>query len=268
MFEQPELEVAMNAARNAASVLLKYFRQQNQIQFKSEYNLVSEADLQSEKVIVETIRSAFPGHEILGEESATAALDAEYLWTVDPLDGTNNFCHGIEHFAISIAWAEQGETKLGVVYRPLSDEWFVAGKGRGAFHNGVACQTRNFQRLNEALIAVGFYYDREGQMRATLRAIESLFGHNIHGIRRMGTASLDLCMTGTGRLGGYFEFELAPWDYAAGKLFVEEAGGVVTDCTGHLMSSGNSSILASCPDLHAALLQNIKPHFETLVHGA
>ena len=224
--------------------------------------------MKSEQVIVETIREAFPDHEILGEESTEGALDAEQLWIVDPLDGTNNFCHGIEHFAISIAWQHQGETQVGVVHRPWSDDWFVATRGHGAFHNDQPCQVAGHDQLNQALIAVGFYYDRGLQMRCTLNALESLFQHNIHGIRRMGTASLDLCMTGCGLFGGYFEFELAPWDYAAGKLFVEEAGGRVTDCAGNPKLLGNSSLLASCPGLHPALLEQVKPHFREALSEA
>ncbi|MGI9519821.1 MAG: inositol monophosphatase family protein, partial [Pirellulaceae bacterium] len=199
------------------------------------------------------------------EESSRGEREDEQLGIVEPLDGTNNFCHGIEHFAVSIAWQQQGETQIGVVYRPFSDDWFVAVRGQGAWHNDQPCRVVPLEQLNQALIGVGFYYDRGQQMRSTLAALETLFGENIHGIRRMGTASLDLCMTGTGSLGGYFEFELAPWDYAAGKLFVEEAGGIVTDCEGNPITKGNSSILASCPGLHAALLKNIGPYFrETL----
>lgn len=262
MFEQLELTVAIQAARKASGVLAGFFRKANRIDFKSTYNLVSQADVESEKAIIEVILQAFPDHEILGEETASAETAVDHLWIVDPLDGTNNFCHGVDHFAISIAYYHLGKANLGVVHRPSSDEWFVAGAGRGAFHNGQPCHVASWNQLNQALIGTGFYYDRGQQMRSTLAAMEALFDQDIHGIRRMGTASLDLCMVGTGQYGGYFEFELAPWDYAAGKLFVEEAGGRVTNCMGDSFSTGNSSIIAACSGLHAGMLDLILPHFQ------
>jgi myo-inositol-1(or 4)-monophosphatase len=259
--KQPELDVAVNAASAAADVLKRYFRQSNPVDFKTGYNLVSEADRRSESVIAGLIRESFPDHEILGEESESGDPLAEHLWIVDPLDGTNNFCHGIDHFAVSIGYYRHRRPNLGVVHRPASGDWFVAGAGRGAFHNGRACRVADHQSLNQTLIGTGFYYDRGRQMRETLAVMEKLFEREIHGIRRMGTASLDLCMVGTGAFGGYFELELATWDYAAGKLFVEEAGGRVTTCDGRDFCHGNSSILAACPGLHARLLKIVQPHF-------
>lgn len=267
VFEQAELKVAMEAASAAADVLRKYFRQSNEIDYKSTYNLVSQADRESEAVVAKVIRDAFPQHEILGEEAEAGDTTAAHLWIVDPLDGTNNFCHGVEHFAVSIAYYRDGQPELGVIYRPISDDWFVTGRGKGAFYNGSVCQTARFERLNQALIGTGFYYDRGAQMRETLAAMEKLFEQDIHGIRRMGTASLDLCMVGTGAFGGYFEFELAPWDYAAGKLFVEEAGGIVTSCNGSDFVAGNSSIVAACPALHRQLLGLVKPHFQKSIRS-
>ncbi|MDG2012340.1 MAG: inositol monophosphatase family protein [Pirellulaceae bacterium] len=268
MFEQKELEVARAAAMAASDVLNKYFRSANLIDFKSTYNLVSQADRESEATIVEVIRQSFPEHEILGEEDESGDITAENLWIVDPLDGTNNFCHGLNHFAISIGYYRNGQPELGVVHQPISNEWFIAGRGKGAFHNGAPCQTASFSRLNQSLIGTGFYYDRGAQMSATLEAMEALFQKDIHGIRRMGTASLDLCMVGCGIFGGYFEFELAPWDYAAGRLFVEEAGGVVTNCEGGPIPIGNSSVIAGCPNLHPILLELIQPFFQKAARTA
>jgi len=274
MLEHSYLSVAELAARRAGEVLHKYFRKENRVDFKSSYNLVSQADLAAQRAIVDTIRDSFPNHSVLGEEtiapglpesfgkSAMDEFDDRPLWIVDPLDGTNNFCHGLDHFAVSIACYCQGAPELGVVYRPRSEDWFVAARGQGAFHNGERCQVADHSSLGESLIGTGFYYDRGEQMRSTLRAIEELFDQNIHGIRRMGTASMDLCQVGRGSFGGYFEFELAPWDYAAGKLFVHEAGGMVTDCLGRSFSNGNSSIIAACPGLHESMLSLVRPWFQ------
>lgn len=267
VFQQAELDVAIAAAKDAAEVLKEYFRKPKQIEYKSSWNLVSTADLQAEKVIIDRIRQSFPDHEILAEESANAALQADHLWIVDPLDGTNNFCHGLDHFAISIGYYRHGRPNLGVVYRPMSDDWFICGRDQGAFHNGLRVTTSPAKRLDEALIGTGFFYDRGQAMKQTLQSIEVLFEQKIRGIRRMGTASLDLCSVGCGWFEGFFEFELAFWDYAAGKLFVEEAGGLVTNCVGDVFSSGSSSIIASCQGLHATMLNMIKPKFQTLNQG-
>ena len=261
MFDTKELQVAKAAVREGSRILKNYFRQDNIVDFKATYNLVSQADRESEEAIVKIIQQSFPNHEILGEEGQAGDISAEHLWIVDPLDGTNNFCHGMDHFAISIGYYRNGQPELGTVYRPMSDDWFIAGRDQGAFHNGERCSTATFTQLNQSLIGTGFFYDRGLQMRQTLGAIQALFEQDIHGIRRMGTASLDLCMVGCGIFGGFFEFDLAPWDHAAGRLFVEEAGGVVTDCKGEPIPIAHTSMLASCPALHPILLSTIKPFF-------
>jgi myo-inositol-1(or 4)-monophosphatase len=227
-----ELEVARRAARAGGAVVSRYFREGVTVRRKSASELVSDADMESERAIVEVIKEAFPEHAILAEEAHHEHAGAEHLWVVDPLDGTNNFAHGIAHFAISIAYYRGGRPESGVVYDPARDDWFVAARERGAECNGRQARVATSRRLDEILVAVGFYYDRGAMMRATLAAIGDLFGHNIHGIRRFGTASLDLCMVGVGAFGAFFEYELSPWDFAAGRLFVEEAGGRVTTCGG------------------------------------
>lgn len=268
MIETTELQVAKTAVREASRILKKYFRQENVVDFKATYNLVSQADRESEKAIVEIIHRAFPSHEILGEEGQTGDISAEHLWIVDPLDGTNNFCHGLDHFAISIGYYRNGQPELGIIYRPMSDEWFIAARNQGAFHNGSRCHTAAFSQLNQSLIGTGFFYDRGLQMRQTLAAIQALFEQDIHGIRRMGTASLDLCMVGCGIFGGFFEFDLAPWDHAAGRLFVEEAGGIVSNCEGDSIPIAHTSMIAGCPALHPILLETIKPFFQKAANTA
>jgi myo-inositol-1(or 4)-monophosphatase len=221
---------------------------------------VTDADVEAEQVIVETIRRARPTDEILGEESNAANVSAEHLWILDPIDGTNNFVHGIPHFAISIAYYRAGEPQCGVIYNPMTGDLYDAVRGQGAFCNGQRAGVSSHRRLNEALIGVGFYYDRGAIMEATLVAIRDLFRQDIRGIRRFGAASLDLCYVGCGMFSAFFELQLSLWDFAAGRLFVEEAGGRVTDCQGRAPAAGKSSILATNGLLHDATLAIIAPH--------
>jgi myo-inositol-1(or 4)-monophosphatase len=255
-----ELEVARRAALAGGDVVCRYFREGVDVRQKGGWNLVSDADVESEHAIVEVIRQAFPGHAVLGEESHHDDAGAEHLWVVDPLDGTNNFAHEIPHFAISIAYHRGGRPECGVVFSPVRGDWFTAARGRGAFHNDLPAHVSSSRRLDEVLVGVGFYYDRGATMRATLAAIGEVFQHGIHGIRRFGTASLDLCMVGIGAFGAFFEYELSPWDFAAGRLFVEEAGGRVTTCRGEEIPLSKTTILASNGHLHEAMLGVVQPH--------
>jgi myo-inositol-1(or 4)-monophosphatase len=223
--------------------------------------LVTEADLAAENVILDLLRSHSPDDSVLAEESAAETTEpAEWHWVVDPLDGTNNFAHGLPWFAVSIACRHHGETVLGVIVDPVRDDWFLAARGQGAWHNGQRVHVASHDRLDQALIAVGFYYDRGNLMRATLRAIEDLFGQQIQGIRRCGACALDLAGVGLGQYGGYFEFTVAAWDCAAGALFVSEAGGLVTRCDGSPLLPGKTDILATNGRLHEAMLAIVGRH--------
>ncbi|MHC4607875.1 MAG: inositol monophosphatase family protein [Planctomycetota bacterium] len=255
-----QVEVARRAARAGGDVVTRYFREGVDFRQKGSWNLVSDADVESERAIVEEIKRTFPDHAILGEESHRDDVEAEHLWVVDPLDGTNNFAHQIAHFAISIAYYHRGCPECGVVYSPIRGDWFVAARGQGAFHNDEPARVASSRRLDEVLVGVGFYYDRGATMRATLAAIDDVFQHGIHGIRRFGTASLDLCMVGSGAFGAFFEYELSPWDFAAGRLFVEEAGGRVTTCRGAALPLAKTTVLASNGHLHDAMLSVVEPH--------
>lgn len=261
-----EMETARQAAVAGAAVVTKYFDSlaEADVRSKSEgdgaHDLVSNADLESEEAVARVIRAAYPRHEIIGEESHSAAVDAEHLWIIDPLDGTNNFAHHVPHFAVSIAYYRGGQPHTGVIVNPVSGDCFAAQRGGGAWHNGQQCHVDGAGQLSESLVGVGFYYDRGQMMRSTLAAIESLFSSNIHGIRRFGTAALDLCMVGQGLFGAFFEYELSPWDFAAGRLFVEEAGGTVTDCAGRPLELHRGSVLASNGRLHEAMLRIVAEH--------
>lgn len=255
-----ELELAREAARVGGEILSRHFRQGVTIRSKATANLVCDADTESERAIVEVIRNAFPDHAILAEEAHSDRADAEHLWVIDPLDGTNNFAHNIPHFAVSIAYCRRGETQCGVIYNPLRDDWYWSELGRGSFHNDRRVQVDAHTQLNEVLVAVGFYYDRGAMMEATLLAIRDLFRQNIHGIRRFGAAALDLCQVGGGSIGAYFEYTLSPWDFAAGQLFVEEAGGIVTTCRGEPPPLARTSILATNGRLHETVLKIVRSH--------
>jgi myo-inositol-1(or 4)-monophosphatase len=256
----PEQTIAEEAARAGGAVAARYFREGVTMRSKDVANLVSDADVEAEHAIAGVIARAFPSHVILGEEAHQAGnADAEHLWVIDPIDGTNNFAHQIPHFAVSVAYYHAGVAQCGVIFNPIRDEWHSAARGQGAFHDGRQVHVDEATRLDEVIVGVGFYYDRGAMMEATLDTIGELKRKQIHGIRRFGTASLDLCMVGLGRYGAYFEYQLSPWDFAAGRLFVEEAGGKVTDARGGDLPMGKSSILATNGKLHEAMLEVTRP---------
>ena len=254
------LEVAKLAATAAGDIVARYFRDGVAMRGKESYNLVSDADVESEQAIVEEIRRHFPEHVMLAEEAHRGDAAAEHLWIIDPLDGTNNFAHDIPHFAVSVAYYHQGQPACGVIFNPIRDDWYTAVRGEGAFHNGRKVQVGQQTRLDEVLVGVGFYYDRGAMMEATLAAVGDLFRQKIHGIRRFGTASLDLCQVGCGIFGAFFEYELSPWDFAAGRLFVEEAGGRVTTARGEPLPLANTCLLAANKTLHEVMLPIVRGH--------
>lgn len=250
------LKVAIEAAKAGGEVTSQYFADLasagivGKTQDEQSEGLVTKADVESEQAIVATIKQHFPDHHFLGEEEHSDSVDAEHLWVIDPLDGTNNFAHGIPHFAVSVAYYRNGQAVCGAILNPATGELYTAVQGGGAFLNERPVQVNAHQRLNETIIATGFYYDRGAMMEATLAAIHDLFKQEIHGIRRFGAAALDLVYVGSGRFGGFFEFTLSPWDFAAAALFVQEAGGKVTDCRGEALPLAKTSILATNALIH------------------
>ncbi len=249
-----ELEIAIAAAEAGAMRLMESFGRDQTVRAKAGVDLVSDADLASERIIVDLLRRESPGDEILGEEGHPADVAAPRLWVVDPLDGTTNYAHGIPHFAVSIAFYEGGQPRCGVILNPARQDRFTVIAGGGACHNGRRVQVSPAERLDQVLIGVGFYYDRGAMMEATLAAIHDCFKQQIHGIRRFGTAALDLCHVGVGYYGAFFEYQLSPWDFAAGRLFVEEAGGRVTTGRGEPLPLQTSSVCATNGRLHEAVL--------------
>jgi len=256
----PILNVMANAALKAARGLIRDFGEVEQLQVsvKGPGEFVSTADLRAERTLRAELTRAPPGYGLLFEEGgASAGSDTRHRWIVDPLDGTTNFLHGIPHFAISIALERDGEIVAGVVYEPTRDEMFCAEKGLGAYVNDRRLRVSARRQLGEAVIGTGMPFgDRVGQpgYAETLAAVMSATS----GIRRMGSAALDLAYVAAGRFDGFWEFGLQPWDLAAGILLVREAGGYVSDMAGghDMMSTGD--VLAANDHLHLPLAALIK----------
>ncbi len=255
------LQVAKAAAATAGLILREKYETGCSVRSKAPSDLVTEADIAAEEAIVSLIRESYPNHAVLAEESHVADACAEHLWVIDPLDGTTNFVHRVPHVAVSIAYYQSGRPCVGVVFNPLREDMYVAIRGGGATHNGKAAAVSTAQ-LDESLVGVGFYYDRGTMMQSTLRAVQELFEQQIRGIRRMGSAALDLCQVGTGQFGGFFEYQLSPWDFAAGRLFVEEAGGTVTTCRGADVPLSVTSILATTGTTRETMQDIVGRHLE------
>jgi myo-inositol-1(or 4)-monophosphatase len=252
------LSFASQLAREASQILLKYFGDVT-IHEKSTQNLVTQADFESESYIREAIRQQFPSHVMLGEEGDQSAdLQAEHLWVVDPLDGTNNYAHGIPQFCVSIAYAQRGVVEVGVVYDPVRNELFTAVRGAGAWRNGEPIRVSPTTDLNRGIFATGFFYERGESMERTLDSIRTLFRRNIRGIRRFGAAALDLSWVACGRFQGFFEYKLAPWDFAAGGLIVAEAGGVISNRAGEPLRLTDDSAIVACPGVNEALMETVR----------
>ena len=253
------LDFARNTAREAGTLLRAYAHRRHEVGTKStEIDLVTEADLASERLIVAAIREKFPRHTILAEEgqgdTQTLVGEAEHLWLVDPLDGTVNYAHGFPVWGVSLALAQGGEVTLAVTYNPLHDEMFWAERGRGAWLDGQRIGVSSAGRLRDALLATGFAYRRAELEDNNLREVNAMMPR-VQGLRRAGAAVLDLAHLACGRLDAYWEMHLQPWDWAAGWLLVEEAGGVVTDMRGEPFALAKNNMAASnSAALHEKLL--------------
>ncbi|HEY3444896.1 MAG TPA: inositol monophosphatase family protein [Myxococcales bacterium] len=224
---------AVEAARLAGAELVARWKTARTVEFKHAIDLVTDADTASEKRILEFIEQRFPGHEILAEERGglRGPASAEHRWIVDPLDGTTNYAHGMPHFSVSVAVEDARGIAAGAVFDPLRDEMFEAGRGHGALLNGEPIRVSGETALARALLATGFPYDVWQTADRPLKLIDT-FVRRAQGIRRAGSAALDLAYVAAGRYDGYFEGFLKPWDLAAGMLLVLEAGGRITDLAG------------------------------------
>lgn len=253
------LSATAEIAREAGALLMDYFRQRVSIEYKGEADLVTEADRKSESLIRERIRERWPGHDIFGEEQGFVDTGSEYRWYVDPLDGTTNFAHGFPVFCVSMALERNGQLIGAVIYDPTRNELFAAEKGSGAFLNELRIQVSKTSNLEECLVATGFPSHKRHKNP------NIFFYHQItlrtHGVRRAGSAALDLCCVACGRFDGFWEFNLNPWDTAAGVLIVEEAGGKVTDMRGGPFQLNSRETLASNGFVHGALVDEFEKIF-------
>lgn len=251
------LHHAVDAATIGGSALLYHYGRLHDVHDKGEAgDLVTEADRHSEELITGYLKSHCPSHSILAEESgAYASKDSsEFLWVIDPLDGTTNYAHGYPFFAVSVALLYQGNPIVGVVYNPITDELFTAmHNGGGAFLNGRHLQVSNNQELAKSLLATGFPYDRRTNPDTNNYAAFCHLTDLSHGVRRDGSASLDLAYVAAGRLEGYWERGIKAWDIAAGSLLVSEAGGTVSDYQGGSLDLFGGCILATNSFLHRQL---------------
>jgi myo-inositol-1(or 4)-monophosphatase len=224
------LDSAIEIAHQAGSLLRYYFERHVRFELKGDFDLVTEADKASEKLIVERLKARFPDHGILAEEGSGHESPSEYRWYVDPLDGTTNFAHGYPVYNVTLALEKAGELIAGVIFDPNRDELFSCEKGGGAFLNGAPIHVSRAAKLDEALFSTGF------PSRRRHLSVNIHFYHQLamasHGVRRGGAAAIDLAYVACGRLDGFWEFGLSPWDMAAGKLLVEEAGGISRDMKG------------------------------------
>lgn len=255
------MDVAISAAREAGKYLLSHRGKisPEMIDEKAINDFVTEVDENSEKMLVDSIRSQFPNHKILAEEGTTHQSENEYRWIIDPLDGTKNFIQDIPMFSISIALEKDGEIVLGVVYNPIHDELFSAEKGKGAFCNGAAIHISQ-RDLGRAIIATGFPFKSKNYLPQYLLCFEDIF-LRCSGMRRCGSAAIDLCYTAMGRYDGFWELGLSEWDMAAGSLLITEAGGSVTDFNGNNQYLKSGFIVAGSRTVHHQLLEIIQPHF-------
>jgi myo-inositol-1(or 4)-monophosphatase len=251
---------AMSAiAREAGALLMHYFHQHLKIEYKGEADLVTAADRASEVLIRERIAALWPGHDVLGEEQGLSDRGSEYRWYVDPLDGTTNFAHGYPVFCVSMGLEHKGRRIAGVVYDPTRDELFSAELGRGAWLNGEAIRVSKTGSVKESLLATGFPSQKRHK-NPNIYFYHQITLHS-HGVRRAGSAALDLCNVACGRYDGFWEFNLNPWDTAAGVLIVEEAGGRVTRFDGSGFEIDSRETLASNGVIHAALLKEFADIF-------
>ena len=253
----PTLKDIELLARQAGEILRSGYAHQHQVDHKGIIDLVTEIDHQSEAFILEQIRARFPMHAILAEESGISQGAKEHMWYVDPLDGTVNYAHNIPIFCVSIAYAHNEVTRFGVIYDPMREECFTAERGRGAWLNGAPLKVSSVTELVNGLLVTGFPYDTWDTSDDNFENF-TRFAKMTQGVRRLGSAALDLAYVACGRFDGYWEISLAPWDVAAGGLIAEEAGATVTNVHGGPDYIHKPlSILASTPGLHPLMLEEL-----------
>ena len=252
-----EMETASRVARLAGELLREKFGTTHAVSFKGAVDLVTEADLAAETLIREELGKSFPGDPMLGEEGGGGHCAQDRIWVVDPLDGTTNYAHGLPLFSVSIALCEQGKPCAGAVYQPMLDELFHARRGGGAWRNGRRIAVSGRSRLDRSLAVTGFPYDIQASVGRVLRPLEQML-KAARGVRRLGSAAMDLCYVAAGIFDLFWEINLKPWDVAAGWLLVEEAGGVVTDFSGRPHHLERAELLACTPELQGPVIEILR----------
>lgn len=244
-------------ARQAGQILSDSYEKDHQVDFKGVTNLVTEVDHASEAFLISEINRQFQAHSFLAEESGASPTRSEHLWIIDPLDGTVNYAHGVPIFCVSIAYAYRGQVLLGAVHDPMRNEMFTAKRGSGAWLNGRPLKVSSVVDLQQSLMVTGFPYEYPDSLPNNFDLFARL-GRLTRGVRRLGSAAIDLCYVAAGRLDGYWEVSLSPWDVAAGGLIAEQAGALVTSLQGELdYLNSPVSIVAANPGLHPRLLEQL-----------
>ncbi len=254
---EPTLSEIERLAREAGAILRAGYNKEHQVNFKGVIDLVTEVDHQSEAFLLGEVQRNYPDHHIFAEESGIIQGSDQHIWYIDPLDGTVNYAHHIPIFCVSIAYAFQGELSLGAVYDPMRDEMFIAERGKGAFLNGESLRVSSTNDLQRSLLVTGFPYDAWNTEHDNFANFIH-FGKLTQGVRRLGSAALDLCYVAAGRFDGFWEMSLKPWDVAAGGLICREAGARITNVKGEAdFISPPQSVVASAPGIHARILDEL-----------
>jgi len=252
------LKFSIEVAKEAGKIQMSHFGNISSLEKKStNYDLLTEADKQSENYIIKQITLKYPLHSILSEEQGETNNSSEYKWIIDPLDGTTNFVHNLPIFAVSIGLQQNNRTICAVVYNPAVDKCFYAEKDKGAYLNKDKLSVTTSITLSNSLIATGFPYIHDNRYDLSFEIFKELYGKT-RGIRRLGAAALDLCFVAMGRFDAFYEFELKPWDICAGSLIVSEAGGVVSDWNGLKAPDSGVRILASNKKVHCEIIEVLK----------
>ena len=256
----PMLNIATRAARSAGDLIVRHMERLDELTVtsKNPNDFVSEVDRQAEATIIRILHRAYPDHGFLAEEGGETAGN-DYLWIIDPLDGTTNFLHGFPSFAVSIGLRHKGKLEQAVVYDPLTQEMFTASRGAGALLNNRRIRVTRRSGLSGALLGTGFPFKAQQHLDNYLAMFKALFPETA-GIRRQGSAALDLAYVAAGRLDGFWEIGLNPWDMAAGALLIREAGGIVGDFQGGGQYFETGNLVAGNPKVFAAIIRTIQPH--------
>ncbi|MBL7478986.1 inositol monophosphatase family protein [Legionella bononiensis] len=257
---EPLLNIAVSAARQAGEIIIRHMEQVDRLKItaKNSQEYFSEVDIKAEQTIINAIHKAYPKHGILAEESGFQEGDGESVWIIDPLDGTSNYLHGFPFFSVSIALKIKNRIEHGVIYDPLRHECYAASRGRGARLNDRRIRVSKQTLLSASLLGTGVPFRNLSLAQRYLPTFEALMG-KCAGVRRTGSAALDLAYVASGRLDGFWELGLRPWDIAAGSLLIREAGGLISDIHGGEDFLQNGDVVAGTPKVFKSLLQTIAP---------